>query len=130
MQDKITFEPGKKFDLQLSAALIQERELGRIFCDCKIEKIELKTESWLWEQSGNICIEYECNGQPSGIAVTEADCWVHQLVRDDATVVYLMFPISRLKELARDAIRKGRARIGGDGKRMKVALVRLRDILK
>jgi hypothetical protein len=32
--------------------------------------------------------------------------------------------------LARDAIRKGRSRIGGDGKRMKVALVRLRDILK
>jgi hypothetical protein len=129
---KITFDHGKKFDLQLSAALIEERKLGRIFEDCQIEKIELKTESFLWERTGNICIEYECNGEPSGIAATRADMWVHQLKRasDGATVAYLMFPVSRLKELARIALRQGRGRIGGDGRRMKMALIPLADILQ
>jgi len=128
---KITFASGsKKFDLQLAQALIDERRLADIFEFCKIEKIELKSESWLWERSGNICIEYECNGEPSGIAATEADYWVHELKRDNATLVYLMFPTKRLKELARAAIRHGRGRIGGDGKRMKVALIPLSDILR
>jgi hypothetical protein len=130
-EEKITFsDASKKFDLQLGQSLIEERELAEIFEFHGITKIELKTERWLWERSGNICIEYECNGMPSGIAATESDFWVHQLKRDEVTLVYLMFPIARLKELARVAIRAGRFRIGGDGKRMKVALVRLADILK
>jgi hypothetical protein len=129
-EQKITFEGGKKFDLQLSAALVEERALADIFEFGRIVKIELKTEQWLWERTGNICIEYESNGLPSGIAATEADFWVHQLKRDGQTLVYLMFPTARLKELARSAIRSGRVRIGGDGDRQKVALVRLRDVLK
>jgi hypothetical protein len=130
-EEKITFsDASKKFDLQLSEALIEERELADIFEFHGITKIELKTERWLWERSGNICIEYECNGEPSGIAATESDFWVHQLKRDYETLVYLMFPVARLKELVRVAIRSGRCRIGGDGKRMKVALIRLSDILK
>ena len=131
MDEKITFSSAsKKFDLQLSAALIEERELADIFEFYGVTKIELKTESWLWERTGNICIEFECSGQPSGIAATESQFWVHQLKRDDQTLVYLMFPVERLKELTRVAIRNGRWRIGGDGKRMKVALIRLADILK
>lgn len=128
---KIIFSnASKKFDLQLAQALIEERKLADIFEFHGITKIELKTESWLWERSGNICIEYECNGRASGIAATEADYWVHQLKRDGRTLVYLMFPVERLKALARDAIRGGRARVGGDGRRQKLALVRLSDILK
>ena len=42
-----------------------------------------------------------------------------------------MFPIERLKELARSAIRAGRFRHGaGDDGRFSVALVRLSDILR
>jgi hypothetical protein len=46
-------------------------------------------------------------------------------------LVYLMFPIERLKALARDAIRAGRWRTGaGDAGRFTVALIRLKDILR
>jgi hypothetical protein len=127
--EKISFDGGKKFDLQLSAALIAERKLGEIFATATIEKIELKTESWLWEQSGNICIEYACNGQPSGISATEADYWVHELRRDGETLVYLMFPIDRLRDLVTLARLQGRTRRGGDGQRQMMALIRLSDIL-
>jgi hypothetical protein len=120
-----------KFDLQLSAALIHERRLGEIFRTGLIERIELKSETYLWERTGNICVEFQCNGQPSGIATTRATCWVHELRRDADTLVYLMFPIDRLKHLAREAIRAGNWRAhSGDGGRFDVALIPLRSILQ
>jgi N6-adenosine-specific RNA methylase IME4 len=79
--DKVTFNRDKKFDLQLSASLRHERKLADIITG---GKIELKTETWQREQTGNICIEYACDSRPSGIATTEADIWVHELRRDDA----------------------------------------------
>lgn len=126
----ITQNRDRKFDLQLSRALIDERRLANIFASGKIEKIELKSETWQWEQTGNICIEYRCDGRPSGISTTEADVWVHELKRENATIVYLLFPIDRLKELCRAAIKAGRARSGaGDGGRFDVVILRLKDIL-
>ncbi len=108
-----------------------ERRLADIFSAGKIEKIELKSESWLWERTGNICIEYRQNGKPSGICATEADYWVHELRRDGATLCYLMFPVERLKELAGAAYLNGRYREGGgDGGRFCNILIPLSDILK
>jgi hypothetical protein len=128
--EKISFNHDRKFDIQLSQALVHERRLGEIFATAKIEKIELKSETWQWEQTGNIAVEYRCDGKPSGISTTEADFWVHELRRADETVVYLMFPIDRLKALARDAIRRGRRRTGGDGGRFDVALISLAEVLR
>jgi hypothetical protein len=131
MSDGIVYNHDRKFDLQLGQALINERRLGEIFAGAKIERIELKSETYQWEQTGNICIEYRCDGKPSGISTTQADFWVHELRREDRTLVYLMFPVERLKELARIAIRNGQSRHhAGDGKRFDVALVALRDILQ
>jgi hypothetical protein len=126
----ISFNRDEKFDLQLNQALLHERRLAEIFRNQKIEKIELKSETFQWERTGNIAIEYRCDGKPSGISTTEADFWVHELRRNDATLVYLMFPIDRLKALAREAIKSGKCRsnVGDDG-RFDVALIRLRDIL-
>jgi hypothetical protein len=130
-EGKIRFERSNKFDIQLSEALINERQLAIIFTASKIEKIELKSETWQWEQTGNICIEYKQNGQKSGIAVTEADYWVHELRRNGETLCYLMFPIERLKQLAREAIATGRYHEGGgDGGRFCNVLIPLRWVLK
>jgi hypothetical protein len=92
---------------------------------------ELKSETWQWEQTGNICIEYRQGRRPSGIAVTEVGDWVHELKRDGETLVYLMFPIERLKELARKAYAQGRHREGGgDDGRFCVILIPLSEILR
>jgi len=120
-----------KFDLQLSQALINERRLGEVFANARIERIELKSETWQWEQTGNICIEFRQDGKPSGIAVTEADLWVHELKRDGTTLLYLMIPVERLKEQARAAFKAGNWRShAGDGGRFDVVLLSLRDLLK
>lgn len=128
---KISFNRDNKFDLQLSDALIAERRLADIFENLDLHKIELKTETWQWEQTQNICIEYRQNGEPSGIAVTGAGCWVHELRRDGQTLCYLMFPIERLKELARRAYAEGRYRKGGgDGGRFCNILIPLSWVLR
>jgi hypothetical protein len=130
-EKSIVFNRDNKFDLQLGESLIAERRLSDIFANLDIHKIELKTETWQWEQTGNICIEYRQNGQPSGIAVTQAGCWVHELRRDGQTLCYLMFPIERLKELARRAYVDGRHREGGgDGGRFSNVLVPLSWVLR
>lgn len=127
MSETVTFNHDKKFDIQLGQAILREHALAAILSG---GRIELKSETWQWEQTGNICVEYLCDGRPSGIAVTEADVWVHEL-RRDGPLVYLMFPIERLKALARDAIRSKRFRVGaGDGGRFTVALIPLKEILR
>ena len=131
MSDKIRFNQDNKFDIQLSQSLIDQRRLADIFEYGDISKIELKSETWQWEQTGNICIEYRQNGKPSGIAVTEAGFWVHELKREGETLVYLMFPIDRLKELAREAYRQGRYHEGGgDGGRFCNILIPLSWVLR
>jgi hypothetical protein len=131
VDEKITFNRDNKFDLQLGQALRNERRLAEIFSYGKIERIELKSETWQWERTGNICIEFRCDGRPSGIAVTEADYWVHELRRDDDTLLYLMIPVPRLKQLCREAIKAGRARYGGgDGGRFDNVVLSLRELLR
>lgn len=129
--DKIIFNRDSKFDLQLSQALIDERRLADIFAGAKLERVELKTETWQWEQTGNICIEYRQDGRPSGIAATDADVWIHELRRNGETLLYLMIPVPRLKELCREAIKAGRSRSNaGDDGRFDVVLLPLRELLK
>ena len=127
MGTDVRYSLGKKFDLQLRASEEREKELGGILSSAKIE---LKTETHQWEQTGNICIEYECNGKPSGIAATEADFWVHELRRDGETLMYLWLPVDRLKTICRKAYAAGKYRVNaGDGGRSKVVLLRLSDLL-
>jgi hypothetical protein len=131
MSEAVKYNNDKKFDLQLSQALQAERRLGEIFSAKKIDKIELKTETWQWEQTGNICIEYKFNGKPSGIAATEADYWVHELRRDNETLCYLMFPIDRFKQVAKHFYQIGNTRAkSGDGGKSEVVLIPLNEVLK
>lgn len=127
----VSYNRDGKFDLQLSQALIDERRLGEIFAGARIERVELKSETWQWEQTGNICIEYRQDGRPSGISTTQADLWVHELKRDGRTLLYLMIPVERLKEICRAAIKRGDCRhSAGDGGRFDVVLLSLSDLLK
>jgi hypothetical protein len=117
---------GDKFDIQLSAAEVRERQLEALLLG---GKIELKTETWQWEQTGNLCIEYRQNGRPSGIAVTQADVWAHQLCAPDGeTRLWVMFPVERLKRLAREAYKAGRWRRGGDDERFEMVLIPIRSL--
>lgn len=126
MGDLSNVDPRTKFDIQLAVGLERENALKEIFSGAKIEKIELKSESYLWERTGNICIEYECRGKPSGIAATEADVWVHELLRDNETLGWIMLPVRRLKDLCRKYWHTRRR--GGDENASMVILIPLQDM--
>lgn len=124
----------RKYDIQLTRGLLAERKLGLIFrygifATNHDVLLELKTESYQWEKTGNIAVEYMMDGRPSGISTTIADVWVHEVRRGEETLVWHMFPIARLKTLARAAIEEGRRDLrAGDRRRFAVALISLRDI--
>ena len=67
---KPTKENRKKFDIDLQYGTIREEKIIDMFLN---KKIEVKSERDTWMKTGNICIEYESYGKPSGIIATEAD---------------------------------------------------------
>ena len=75
-----TIEPStqdrKKFDLDLKYGQVREKYVADMLQD---KKIEVKSERDVWQRTGNIAIEYESYGKPSGINATEADYWFHNL---------------------------------------------------
>ena len=57
---------------------------------------EVKSDRWT-RKTGNFCIEYECNGQLSGVSSTKADFYVYYVVgvTDDLYII----PIQDLKKM-------------------------------
>jgi len=112
-----------KFDIDLKYG--QERE-NRIEKILKEGKLEVKTERDWWFKTGNIAIEIECNGKPSGIMVTKADYWVHILANGDKDYCRLIFDTKTIKKLTKKYI--GTLKNGGDGWRSKFVLIPLSEI--
>ena len=102
-------EDRKKFDIDLEAGEQGEK----LFLDViKSGKVEVKSEQGKWVDTNNICIEFESYGKPSGIAVTEADYWVQNLMVDGKHYATIIMP----KEVLKEAVDKGgfRSVRGGD----------------
>jgi len=81
-------------DLQVGAA--GESLVESIFKDKKV-KLEVKKDDWAI-RSGNIAIEFECRGKPSGIQTTESDFWCHVV----GHYFVLVFPVDFLKRVFQD----------------------------
>ena len=86
----------KKFDLDLEYGKVREELVAEMLQD---KKIEVKSERNLWQKTGNIAVEYECYGKPSGINATESDYWFHNLCIDDEVFATLVFNTSNLKRI-------------------------------
>ena len=89
-----------KFDIDLKYGQEREQRLASIL-DKDKNKIEVKTERDWWFKTGNIAIEVECNGKPSGIMATKADYWVHILAEGDKDYCRLIFDTRTVKRLAK-----------------------------
>lgn len=91
-------------------------------------KFEVK-EDFIVQDTGNVALEYECRGKPSGIATTEADYYIYKLNYDNGPE-YVIHSVGELKEM----IEKGlyfRDVIGGDwGSRTKMYLFKKRVFVK
>ena len=114
----------KKFDIDLSYGKVREKRVVDMLQD---KKIEVKSERDMGARTGNIAIEYESYGKPSGISATESDYWFHNLCIGDNTFATLVFDVPSLKRIINNLDEK-RTVSGGDNSASKMYLVSLQKL--
>lgn len=83
---------------------------------CGGKKYEVKADR-LTHKTGNIVIEFQCNGSPSGITATEADFWVYFVLESPQEYLYYyVIPVEFIKKMILDK-KFHRCLSGGDGQR-------------
>lgn len=111
----------KKFDIDLAYGKVREDMIKDMLQD---KKIEVKSERDIWQTTGNIAIEYESWGKPSGIRATESDYWFHNLCIGDKIFCSLVFDTEVLKKIV-DKLDTFRTVSGGDNNASRMFLVNL-----
>ena len=114
----------KKFDLDLAYGKVREQRVADMLTD---KKVEVKSERDMWVQTGNIAIEYESYGKPSGIAATEADYWFHNLCIGDDTFATLVFDVPSLKRII-DNLDYKKTVSGGDHNASRMYLLNIQKL--
>lgn len=89
---------------------LKEQEIAEIFSN---KKIEVKTD-FLAQETGNVAIEFQSRGKPSGIAVTQADYYAYCLPRANFQNIIIFMEINELKRIAREYWSKGNIKKMGD----------------
>ena len=115
----------KRFDIDLEYGKVFEQKVADMLQN---RKIEVKTEREKWKSTGNIVIEFESRGRPSGIATTEADYWFHNLALGDDIVMTLVFPTKILRNYIVQTMPK--AVRGGDNNTSRLYLINLSNLVK
>ena len=114
----------KKFDLDLEYGKVREQQVADMLQD---KKIEVKSERDVWQKTGNIAIEYECYGKPSGINATESDYWFHNLCIGEETFATIVFDTASLKRIISNLDYK-RSVSGGDNNASRMYLLNLQKL--
>jgi hypothetical protein len=101
-----------RFDINLAEGKLTEGNIKKLFSG--EEAIEVKRDFKISE-TGNVAVEFECRGKPSGIAVTKSDWYAIALDGEEFEQEVIIFiTTERLKRLVDAA--PGRVMYGGDGK--------------
>ncbi len=116
-----------KFDIDLKYGQEREKKVVSLLDQDK-NKLEVKTERDWWAKTGNIAIEVECWGKPSGLSKTEADYWVHILSIGKEDYCKLIFDVPKLKKIA-DKF-KDNYKMIGDHNASKCILIPLKELFQ
>ena len=114
----------KKFDIDLEYGQVREQLVADMLQD---KKIEVKSERDMWQRTGNIAIEYQSYGKPSGIDATESDYWFHNLCVGDDTFCTLVFDTKSLKRIINNLDYK-RSVSGGDNNASRMYLLNIQKL--
>ena len=117
-------EDRKKFDIDLEYGKVREKQVADMLQD---KKIEVKSERDVWQKTGNIAIEYECYGKPSGINATESDYWFHNLCIGEDIFATIVFDTNSLKRIINNLDYK-RSVSGGDNNASRMYLLNLQKL--
>jgi hypothetical protein len=113
------------FRYDLEVGQVKERELSEILIN---KKIEVKFDRQA-KDTGNVYIEYESRGNPSGLAKSEADYWCIVIKES----IFILIKTEELKDICRGYISSGHWRgkkEGGDNDTSIGVLLPLIDLIK
>lgn len=107
-----------KYDLEVGQ--LKESELGDMLSNSKIEvKYDLRAK-----ETGNVFVEYESRGKPSGISTTQSDFYCFAIAHS-----FVLISLSELKTRCRKYIGTGRDVVGGDSDTSKGILLPIKDLI-
>ena len=92
-----------------------------------ISKVEIKSERDWWDKTGNILVEIERSGKPTGISITKSTLWVIIFTKNKRQYFSLLFKTRDLKRLVKKY--KDNFKWCGDGKQTKGVLIPFKDII-
>lgn len=108
------------FRYDLKVGQVAEQALAAIF---QGKKVEVKRDRKA-RLTGNIFVEYESRGKPSGISTSEADYWCFVVEE-----TFILLTAQRLKEIVETLKGTDKERTGGDNNTSRGVLIRISDIL-
>lgn len=113
----------KLWDVKLLSGLLAELDFLRM----TEAKVEVKHDKE-GRDTGNLALEFEYKGEPSGIEATEADLWVHWFDKDRP---FLMGKVPQLRALARRyrEAHPHKVKDSGDGRHAKCVLMPCQYVL-
>ena len=114
----------KKFDIDLNYGEFREKQFADMLQN---KKIEVKSERDMWQRTGNIAVEYESYGKPSGIKATESDYWFHNLCIGDETYATLVFRTDVLRSII-NSLDYTKSVKGGDHNASKMYLLNIQKL--
>jgi len=120
-----------KYDLMIG----QEGEsiMARLLADTTVE---VKTD-WIAARTGNVYIEYESRGKPSGLAKTQAKFWAYIILKEDtpresfdveAIQDILFFKVEKIKDVCRNWLKTNPPKKGGDSNTSLGCLIPIKDL--
>ena len=115
-----------KWDIDLAFGNKHEKLIGDLLTLNK-DEIEVKAERDWWARTGNLCIEIERRGKPSGLTITKAKIWVHVLTKGDKQMMRLIINVPILKKLAQKF--KDNWKMVGDRRETKAILIPFNKII-
>ena len=121
---KPTKKDRKKFDLDLKYGSIREDRIAEMLTN---KKIEVKSERDMWQRTGNIAIEYQSYGKPSGIDATTSDYWFHNLCIGEETFATLVFKTDSLRKIIKNLDNK-KSVSGGDNNASRMYLLNIQKL--
>ena len=112
------FNSDFKYDLEVGQ--VEEERLAHLLSG---GKIEVKRD-FIAHKTGNVFVEYESRGAPSGISTTQADYWAFVLEYETVVII----PSNRLKQKAAQPSRKVARHLGETATPVKVCCCLSRNL--
>ena len=112
-----------KYDLEVGK--VGEVMLSEILSD---STIEVKRDFWVG-RTGNLAIEFESRGKPSGIATTKASHWCFIFSKEFNDELMIIIDTDRLKRISRIYYEKGSVKSMGDDNTSRAVLIPVKKMI-